>query len=119
MAAPKFTTVDEYLGSLEPPKGATLKAVIDCILSEFPLLEVKLAWNVPQIHFKGKYVFGMSAAKGHLSLAPWSQEVMAAFADRLSGYTVKANLFTIPVDWEVDEELLHDMVTMRLAELES
>jgi uncharacterized protein YdhG (YjbR/CyaY superfamily) len=59
MVAQKFSKVEEYLQSLEPAKEKTVRAVIDLILSEFPGLETKIAWNVPQIHRKGKYVAGI------------------------------------------------------------
>jgi uncharacterized protein len=118
MAVPRFGSVDEYLASLEPPKGATLRSVIDAVRSGFPELEAKIAWNVPQIHRDGKYVAGVSAARNHLSFSPWSAEVIEAFRPRLADYVVKKNLFQVPVDWEVDGELLRDMVRARLAELD-
>jgi hypothetical protein len=115
----KFDSVDAYLASLDPPKGETLRAVIETILDEFPELECKLAWNVPQIHSGKDYVFGVSALKGHLALAPWSPDVVASFTGRLraDGYVVKQNLFQVPIDWDVDRELLVDLVNARLAEL--
>lgn len=119
MSCPRYETVDEYLDGLyDPVKAHTLKRVIEYILESFPGLAVKIAWNVPQIHRGKEYIFGMSAAKKHLSLAPWSTAVLDKFRERLSGYLVKANLFQVPVDWEVDKSLIHDMVSMRLAELD-
>jgi len=115
----KFDSVDDYLGSLDPPKCDTVRAVIDLVLGEFSELECKLSWNVPQVHREGAYVFGVSAAKAHLSLAPWSADVIADFKERLEegGFVVKANLFQVPVDWEVDRGLVIDLVNARLAEL--
>ena len=120
MSTPRFGSVDDYLASLDPTKGKTLGAVINLVLSEFPDLEVKLAWNVPQIHRTGDYVFGVSALKKHLALAPWSEAVIEDFRGRLEkdGYVVKKNLFQIPDDWEIDRELLKELVQARLAELD-
>ncbi len=120
MSEPRFTSIEEYLASLDPTKGKTLGAVIDYVMAEFPDLEIKLAWNVPQIHRGGQYVFGVSALKAHLALAPWSEVVMANFKDRLekSGYVVRKNLFQIPVDWAIDRDLVKDLVEARLAELD-
>lgn len=116
----KFESVDDYLASLDPPKGDTLRSVIDLILAEFPELECKLAWNVPQIHRDGEYVFGMGALKNHLDGSPWSADVVESFRERLvrEGYEVTKHLFKYPVDWEVDRELLVDLVHARLAELD-
>jgi uncharacterized protein YdhG (YjbR/CyaY superfamily) len=118
MAAPRFSSVDDYLASVEPPKDQTIRSIIDAILAGFPELEAKIAWNVPQIHRDGKYVAGVDAAKNHVSVSAWSADVIADFKPRLDAYVVKKNLFQVPVDWDVDEDLLKDMVRARLAELE-
>ena len=118
MATPRFSSVDDYLSSLQAPKDQTIRSIIDVILAGFPELEAKIAWNVPQIHRDGKYVAGVDAAKNHVSFSAWSPDVIADFKPRLGDYVVKKNLFQVPVDWDVDADLLTDMVNARLAELE-
>src|SRR2546425_8359454 len=104
--SPRFNSVEEYLASQDPAKARTLRSVIDLILAEFPELESKISWNVPQIHRHGKYVFGVCAFKQHLTLAPWSPRVIADFQKRLGKLVVKANCFQVPVDWIIDRELV-------------
>ena len=58
MSTARFTSVDDYLASLELDEAGTMRSIIDLILTEFPETEVKLAWNVPQIHRGKEYVFG-------------------------------------------------------------
>ena len=113
------TSVDEYLASLDPTKERTLRSVIDLILTQFPELESKISWNVPQIHRKGKYVVGVCAFKHHLTFAPWSPRVIENFKVRLEKkFVVKKHCFQIPVDWKIDRELVKDLVRARLAELD-
>lgn len=119
MSSPRFDSVEGYLASLDPAKAGTLSAVIDAILDDFPELQCKLAWNVPQIHRGKEYVFGVSAAKNHLSLNPWSEQVIEAFRARLEpDYVVLQSIFQVPVDWAVDRALLADLVRARIAELD-
>jgi uncharacterized protein YdhG (YjbR/CyaY superfamily)/transcriptional antiterminator Rof (Rho-off) len=118
MSIPKFSSIEEYLAALEPAKAATIRAIVDFILAEFPELEVKISWNVPNIHRNGKYVVGLAAYKHHLTFAPWSIWVMEDFKDRLNSFAVFKNCFRIPVDWKVDKDLVRDLVRARLAELE-
>ena len=101
-------------------KARTLGSVIDLVLSEFPGIEAKIAWSVPQIHRDGEYVFGVSSLTRHLALAPWSEGVIDDFRERLeqAGYVVRKNLFQVPDDWAVDRELVKDLVHARLAELD-
>lgn len=119
MRPPRFGSVDDYLASLPPTQASTLRSIIDFALSEFPGLEIKLAWNVPQIHRDGEYVFGVSALKNHLALAPWSEAVIEDFRGQLeeAGYVVRKNLFQVPDDWEINRELVKDLVRARLTEL--
>ena len=117
MAAARFESVDDYLASLGSPKGETLGTIVRFITKSFPGATVKLAWNVPQVQIDGAYVFGVSAAKEHLTLAPWSTAVLEAFLPRLTGFIVNKGTFQIPVDWAVDESLIRDLVSARLAEV--
>jgi uncharacterized protein YdhG (YjbR/CyaY superfamily) len=114
---PRFNSVEEYLASLDPTKEKTLRSVIDLILTQFPELESTISWNVPTIHWDGKYVVGVCAYKRHLTFSPWSPRVIADFKVRLAKFVVWKNCFQIPVDWKVDRKLVKDLVLARLDEL--
>lgn len=118
MNAAKFATLDDYLASLDPAKARTIGAIVALILAEFPELESKIAWNVPTIHRNGKYVAGLAAYKRHLTFAPWSTWVMEDFKERLEKFVVFKNCFQNPVDWDIDRDLVLDLVRARLAELD-
>ena len=120
MESKKIALIEDYLTSLDPIKERTLRVIVDLILTEFPHLECKISWNVPHIHHKGQYIFGLSALKNHLALAPWSSRVIEDFRVRLENqnYVVRKNLFQIPVDWEMDSQLLKDLIRARLADLD-
>ncbi len=118
MASPRFQSVEEYFASLDPAKGKTLRSVIHFILDQFPELESKIAWNVPVVHRQGKYVFGVSASKNHLTLAPWSPRVLDGFRKRLGKLIVKQKCFQVPVDWAIDTELVGAMIRAQLKEMD-
>lgn len=117
MSAAKFDSIAAYLASVDVQKAATLQASIDFVLAEFPGLEAKIAWNVPHIHRDGQYVMGLAAYKKHLTVSPWSVFVMDDFRQRLAPYEVFKNCFQVPVDWDIDRDLLRDLVRARLMEL--
>lgn len=117
MGAPKFASIYDYLASLDATKAKTLRAIITLVLSEFPELDAKMAWNVPHIHLNGKYVIGLAAYKNHLTFSPWSTFVMEDFKARLGDFVVFKNCFQLPVDWKIDRALVEDIVRARLAEL--
>ena len=110
----RFSSVEEYLASLDPAKEKTIRSVIDLILADFPELESKISWNVPTIHRDGKYIAGICAYKHHLTFSAWSPRVIEDFKVRLGKFAVWKNCFQIAVDWEIDRELVKDLVRVNL-----
>ena len=106
----RHTGLDSYLKSLTPEQRKTVKTIIEVIQKKRPSLELVIAWNQPMFKYKGEYVFGMSAAKNHLLIAPFDTHVIEQFADRLGDYTVLKKTIRIPSDWKVNASLLNDMV---------
>jgi hypothetical protein len=61
------------------------------------------------------------AGPGHISShrgRAWSSRVIEDFKVRLGKVALFKNCFQIPVDWEIDRELMKDLVRARLAELD-
>lgn len=116
--ARRFDTPDDLLASLEPTKAGTIRAILTAITDRFPDLELVVAWNQPMLRHGTSYVFGVSAAARHLTLGPWGDDPIGRFSDRLTGYEVNKKTIKVPVDWQVDADLLCDMVAARLAELD-
>ena len=115
--ASKIENLEQYLGTLDGVRAGTVQAIIDTIQADFPEATVKIAWNVPQIQIEGEYVFGLSAAKNHLTLASWNPDSLPTFADRLTDFVVNKRTFQVPADWTPDRALLRDMVLDRLQQL--
>ncbi len=69
------------------------------------------------LRVNGAYVVGLSVAKHHILINPFSADVLAALGDRLAGYDVNKRTFKVPLDWAIDKDLLRTMVQARLAEV--
>ena len=104
MGPPRFSSVDDYLSSVDLTKSRTIRSIIDFILGQFPELESKISWNVPTIHRNGKYVVGLAAYKNHLTFSAWSPRVIADFEERLGKFVVFKNCFQISVDWKIEKK---------------
>jgi uncharacterized protein YdhG (YjbR/CyaY superfamily) len=76
-----------------------------------------MAWNQPMLRVGKDYIFGLSVSKNHLSMNPWSTDVLQALTPRLEGLKVNKHTFQVPLDWKINQSLLHDMVKRRIAEL--
>jgi uncharacterized protein YdhG (YjbR/CyaY superfamily) len=109
----RFDGLAAYLDSLaDPAVRATVEAVLQSIRASFPDLDVVISWNQPMLKLGDHYVFAVSGQKAHVLLAPWSGGVLTAFRPRLEadGFTVNKKTFRVPADWQVDADLLRDMV---------
>ena len=112
----RFSTPKQYFAQLDPQKKKTAELIFSTIMEKYPKLELVIAWNQPMLRIDGKYVFGLSTSQNHLTLNPFSTDVLELMSSKLSGYKVNKHTFVVPVDWKVDASLLRAMVKARLAE---
>ena len=116
ISAQRFDKPIDYFKSISPEQAKTVKAIMKSIQTKFPKLELVIAWNQPMLKDGSRYVFGISATKNYLLIAPWSSDVLDAFRPKLVDYKVNKKTIQIPSDWEVDTKLLQQMVRAVLAE---
>ena len=112
----RFSTPKQYFAQLDPQKKKTAELIFSTIMEKYPKLELVIAWNQPMLRIDGKYIFGLSTSQNHLTLNPFSTDVLELMSSKLSGYKVNKHTFVVPVDWKVDASLLRAMVKARLAE---
>ena len=113
----RFSSVDGYLAQFDEVRAGTARRILEAIEERFSGLERVVAWNQPMLKSGDEYVFGLSVLTGHLLLGPWGDHAIDAVRHLLEGYQVNKKTVKVPVDWEVDGDLLAAMVEHRLAEL--
>ena len=113
----RFAGPEDYFASLDPGAANTARAIFDTILQAYPDLELVVAWNQPMLRGRGAYIIGLSVAKSHIMINPFSADVLGQFTEDLQPYESKKYTFRVPVDWAIDAPLLHGMVAARLAEV--
>ena len=113
----RFSSVDGYLAQFDEVRAGTARRILETIEERFSGLERVVAWNQPMLKSGEDYVFGLSVLTGHLLLGPWGDHAIDAVRHLLDGYRVNKKTVKVPVDWQVDGDLLAAMVEHRLAEL--
>jgi len=113
----RFSDFDGFLAKHDAVKQKTIKKVFKSIQSKYPKLELVIAWNQPMLKHDKDYVFGLSVSKNHISIAPFNTEVLEDMKRDLEGYELTKKTVRIPVDWKVDEKLLHKMIRLNLKAL--
>lgn len=112
----RFETLDDYLGQFDTVPQKTARAILKAITGRYRQAEIVMAWNQPMVKLDGQYIFGLSVFKNHILMSPWSVDVIEAFRPRLSDLQVNKKTIRVPIDWEVDADLLRDMAAARIAE---
>jgi uncharacterized protein YdhG (YjbR/CyaY superfamily) len=107
----RFETFDEYLTTLDETKATTMRAIFASLTAKFRKAEVVIAWNQPMLKQDGRYLFGASAQKAHILIAPFDSGIIDRFRPRLEDYEVNKKTIRVPVDWKVDKKLLVDLVS--------
>ena len=112
----RHDTPSDYFKSIDPKQAKKIREIFKVITSKFPELELVVAWNQPMLKLGDDYIFGASCATKHILIAPWSNDVLDAFRDRLAHLDLKKKTIGVPNDWKVEEKLILDMVKARIAE---
>jgi uncharacterized protein YdhG (YjbR/CyaY superfamily) len=113
----RYSSVDELLDSLGAEHAQLTRQIFSAITKKYPKLELAVAWNQPMLKLGNDYVIGVASSKNHLTIGPWGNDVIAAFAKELVGLETNKKTIKVPLDWKVNSALLCRMVKYRLNEL--
>lgn len=114
----KFATPAEYFASVDPVAAKTAKDIFKAVTDRHKNLELVTAWNQPMLRSGTKNVIGLSVAKKHILVNPFSKDVMEKFADRLDAFNPLKHTFKVPLDWKVDVALIRAIAKARVEELD-
>jgi uncharacterized protein YdhG (YjbR/CyaY superfamily) len=110
------TEIDQYLGSLDEPKRATLAQLRDTIVAIVPEAEQCISYGMPAFKLRGKTIAGFAAFKSHLSYLPHSGSVIPRLAKETEGYTKTKGSLHFPVDKPLPKKLVKKLLDARMAE---
>ena len=114
----RFTDPDAYLATLPEPHQATTKAILSATLKLNTKFKVVMAWNKPIVRLGKEYIIGFSAAKNHLLLLPFGDDILQHVdSNLLAPYKVNKKTIQVPTDWKIDRPLLKQLVSFRVAQL--
>ena len=108
--------IDQYLGTLDEPKRATLAQLRDTIVAIVPDAEQCISYGMPAFKLQGKTIAGFAAFKSHLSYLPHSGSVIGELAKETEGYTKTKGSLHFPVDQPLAKKLVKQLLNARMAE---
>ena len=109
--------IDDYLAGLGEPQRRALERVRDIALRAAPDASQGKSYGMPALRVADKPLLGFQVSKQHLSLHPFSAEVVAAVADDLEGFSLSKGTIRFTPEIPVPEPVLERVVRLRLAEI--
>jgi uncharacterized protein YdhG (YjbR/CyaY superfamily) len=111
--------VDEYFMSLDADTRAAFEHIRDLALGIVPDAQQGTSYGMAALKYKGKPLLGFAAAKRHLSIFPFSAQVVEEVRNQLPGYELSKGKIRFTVDKPLADEVIRDVVKLRVAEISS
>ncbi|KRM71169.1 iron chaperone [Lacticaseibacillus brantae] len=114
----KFETLAAFLDSIPGPTNRQkLTDLIAWIPTQFPQLELRIAWNQPMFTDHGTFIIGFSAAKNHIAVAV-EDFTLEHFRETISaaGYASTKRLFQMRWDQEWSQSLLKQLIAFNITD---
>ena len=112
-----LSTIDDYLAGLPAAQRAALARVRALVGDLAPGAEGGRSYGVPAFIYAGRPLLGLSAAKSHLSVFPFSPAAIDAVRERLDGYNLGKGTIRFSPDRPVSDDVLADLVRARKQEI--
>lgn len=112
-----MSAIDDYLGELPSTEQAAVRRVYDIALQVAPHAEQGMSYGMPALRASGKPLLAVIAHKAHLSIHPFSSEVVAAVAADLPKHSLSKGTVRFSLDVPVPESVIERIVELRLAEI--
>lgn len=109
----------ELIASTEGATRAVLQEVLDRALALVPDAVEDLSYGIPALRYRGSPLVGVRTGAKHLSLFPFSPEVVAVVAPDLAGYSLAKGTIRFSAEQPLPTEVLDRVISLRLAEIEA
>lgn len=112
-----MSAVDEYLADLDEEQRKQLERIRRIVKQAVPDVEEASSYGMPTFKYRGRPVLGFTARKSHLSIHPFSPDVVKAVRDKLNAYDISKGTIRFTRDLLIPEDILKQVVNARLQEI--
>lgn len=115
--ARRVAGLDDFLAGLEPDARAAFERLVRLVRGEVPEAEPGTSYGMAALRYRGRPLVGFAEAKRHLSLFPFSPEVVDAVRGRLEGFDLSKGTIRFTVDHPLPDDVVADVARLRAAEI--
>ena len=111
--------VTEYLAGLEEPSRGILTAIVARAREIVPDTEEGMSYGMAALRYRGRPLLAVVSAKDHLSLFPFSPQVVEAVAADLSAFSLSKGTIRFSAERPLPESVVTRVVELRRAEIDT
>lgn len=111
-------TVDAFLDDLSPTRRDAFRPVLSEALAAAPASRQGTSYGMPALLHRGRPLLGFAAAQGHLSIFPFSPDVVDAVRDRLDGYSLSKGTIRFSESRPLPDDVVNAVVRLRRDEID-
>jgi uncharacterized protein YdhG (YjbR/CyaY superfamily) len=112
-------TVDDFVSNLRPDARAAFEHIRALAESVVPEAEQGTSYGMPALKHRGRPLLGFAEAKAHLSVFPFSPDVIDQVRDRLDGYSLSKGTIRFTDDHLLPDDVVLDVVRLRRDQIDS
>jgi uncharacterized protein YdhG (YjbR/CyaY superfamily) len=116
MTTPALITIDQYIATFPLDIQKKLIQMREIIRSVAPQATECIAYQMPTFQINGKNFAHFAGYKYHIGFYPTPNPI-AQFEAALSSYKTSKGAAQFPLDQELPEKLIRDMLLFRLAQM--
>lgn len=109
----------DLIASTDGATRAVLQEVLDRARAVAPEAIEDLSYGTPALRYQGRPLVGVRVSARHLSLFPFSPDVVTAVAPQLNGYSLAKGTIRFSVDQPLPVEVLDRIIELRRAEIDA
>ena len=109
----------DLIAGAEGETRAVLQDVLDRALVIAPEAVEDLSYGTPALRYRGRPLVGVRKGAKHLSLFPFSPDVVAAVAPQLGGYSLAKGTIRFSGNQPLPTDVLDRIIVLRRAEIDA
>jgi len=111
------TAFTDFVEGLDIQSRASMERIRQVALAEAPDAEDGISYGIPALRWHGKPLLGFKNAQKHLSIHPFSADVIAACAELLRGVDHAKGTVRFTAAEPLSDELIRALVQHRMVEI--
>lgn len=112
------SALDDYLDGLDAATRAAFEHVRDVVMDAVPDAEQGMTYGMAALKHRQRPLVGFLAAKEHLSIFPFSSQVVDAVRDRLTEFELSKGTVRFTVSRPIPDDVVRDIVRRRVHEID-